>query len=141
VNVKILKKYCRNQILENEIFTLWRSDSLVGGDMIDWARITELRDEIGEEGFEEVVELFLIEVEERLETLNADKNLQELEEDMHFLKGSALNLGFDDLAALCHEGEKRAAAGESVTEAAFVHATYEASKQTFLKRLAKDQAA
>ena len=32
--------------------------------MIDWKRVRELRDEIGEEDFSEVVDLFLEEVEE-----------------------------------------------------------------------------
>ena len=36
--------------------------------MIDWPRVTELREEVGAEDFEEVVEIFLEEVEERIET-------------------------------------------------------------------------
>ena len=32
--------------------------------MIDWARVSELRDEVGAEDFEEVVQLFLAEVED-----------------------------------------------------------------------------
>lgn len=35
--------------------------------MIDWARIIELHDEIGADDFNEVVELFLSEVEERID--------------------------------------------------------------------------
>lgn len=109
--------------------------------MINWERAIELRDEIGAEDFDEVVELFLSEVEERLETLCDDKEIQAVEEDLHFLKGSALNLGFDDLATLCHDGEKRAAAGETVENLGGVIATYEASKSLFLTKLAEDQAA
>ena len=34
--------------------------------MIDWARVSELRDEVGEGDFDEVVELFLEEVDEAI---------------------------------------------------------------------------
>ena len=37
--------------------------------MIDWARVSELRDEVGAEDFDEVVELFLEEVEEAIAAL------------------------------------------------------------------------
>ncbi|MEP5153142.1 Hpt domain-containing protein [Planktotalea sp.] len=109
--------------------------------MIDWARISELRDEIGAEDFEEVVELFLSEVEERLDVLSADKPIPEQEEDMHFLKGSAMNLGFDQLAALCHEGEKSANSGVSVTGLKAIIETYETSKSEFLSKFDTTRAA
>ena len=35
--------------------------------MIDWSRVEELRDKIGAEDFDEVVELFLSEVEDRID--------------------------------------------------------------------------
>lgn len=109
--------------------------------MIDWARIHELRDEIGAEDFGEVVELFLSEVEERLETLNADKPLGELEEDMHFLKGSALNLGFDQMASLCHDSEKCARSGNAGTCIDTILESYQASKTEFLSKFDVTQAA
>ena len=37
--------------------------------MIDWARVSELRDEVGAEDFDEVVELFLEEVDEAIAAL------------------------------------------------------------------------
>lgn len=109
--------------------------------MIDWARINELRDEIGAEDFQEVVDLFLSEVEERLETLSDEKNLSDLEEDMHFLKGSALNLGFDQLATLCGEGEQRSGRGEMIDNIDAIKATYEASKNVFFAKLEGECAA
>ena len=67
--------------------------------MIDWSRVQELRREIGEEGFAEVVELFLDEVETVIGRLAAGSgNISA--EDMHFLKGSALNLGLQNLASI-----------------------------------------
>jgi HPt (histidine-containing phosphotransfer) domain-containing protein len=77
--------------------------------MISWDRVNELRDEVGEEDFLEVVELFLEEVDEVVLKLEASPEQSRLEEDLHFLKGSALNLGFRALSAICDRGEKNAA--------------------------------
>lgn len=102
--------------------------------MIDWERVGCLRDEIGETDFGEVVRLFIEEVEEVTERLERPGTPGQREADLHFLKGSALNLGFSDLAALCHAGERRAAAGETV-EVGPVIALYAASRRAFLSGL------
>ncbi len=81
--------------------------------MIDWTRVTELSDEVGAEDFEEVVELFLEEVEAAIHDLKA--GTPDLEAKLHFLKGSALNLGFDMFAELCQAGELAAGAGAAAT--------------------------
>lgn len=108
--------------------------------MIDWSRVQELRREIGEEGFAEVVELFLDEVETVIGRLAAGSGNVSAE-DMHFLKGSAWNLGFVDLGALCHDGERRAAAGRfDPSDLARVMACYAASKAAFLGGLADKEA-
>ena len=83
--------------------------------MIHWTRVNELRDEVGAEDFDEVVELFLEEVEEVIERLRQDVDLSQLEQDLHFLKGSALSLGFADFSNLCQDGEKRSADGQADT--------------------------
>lgn len=80
--------------------------------MIDWDRVAELRDEIGEEDFGEVVELFLEEVEDEIEVLRGGCAPDTLEAKLHFLKGSALNLGFLQFSALCQNGESAAARGD-----------------------------
>ena len=80
--------------------------------MIDWMRVTELRDEVGKEDFDEIVELFLEEVDEVIELLRGGDGLDELEAHMHFLKGSALNIGFSEFAKLCQIGETLSAEGE-----------------------------
>lgn len=68
--------------------------------MIDLERVAELRRELGDEDFPEVAELFQAEVEESLEKLRtADED--EARARLHFLKGSALNLGFAALAQAC----------------------------------------
>lgn len=84
--------------------------------MIDWDRLSELRNEVGAEDFEEVVELFMEEVDSIIEPMRQGANDKaNLENDLHFLKGCALNLGFAGFADLCHQGEKQAAAGQGET--------------------------
>jgi HPt (histidine-containing phosphotransfer) domain-containing protein len=101
--------------------------------MIDWARVQELRDEIGEEDFGEIAEMFMAEVEEVIARLKLAPDPATYEEDLHFLKSSALNLGFAQLSALCQNGEQRAAAGEAhAVDLAPVFSSYHASKAAFL---------
>jgi len=104
--------------------------------MIDWARVRELRDEIGEEEFREVVTLFLDEMETSLSRLEPNATAQRAESDLHFLKGSSLNLGFSDLASLCQRGERAAATGapETVTPEE-VRRLYSASKAEFMAQM------
>ncbi len=73
--------------------------------MISTARLDELRSEVGEDDFGEIVALFIAESDGIVELLAAVSDPAQGEELLHALKGSALNLGFDTLAALCREGE------------------------------------
>ncbi|WP_299846621.1 Hpt domain-containing protein [uncultured Roseovarius sp.] len=110
--------------------------------MIDWNRVTELRDEIGAEDFGEVVEIFLEEVEDEITNLCGQVDKSNLESTMHFLKGSALNLGFSEFSTLCQKGETAAGAGAGdgidLTE---ITNCYAASKSEFLNALSKLDAA
>ena len=110
--------------------------------MIDWERVSTLRAEIGNEDFEEVVPLFIEEVTEIIDGLRDGPDLSRLEEDLHALKGSALNLGFTDFSMLCHRGEALSAKGkaEEVDVPAIVD-SFEASKAAFTAGLADGQAA
>jgi histidine phosphotransfer protein HptB len=99
-------------------------------DMIDWDRVASLRAEIGAEDFAEVVEMFLEEADEVVARLRGMRTGPELEADLHFLKGSALNLGFGDLAGLCSISEKRAARSEQV-DVGLVIQCYAASRSAF----------
>lgn len=65
--------------------------------LINWDRVQELRAEIGDDSFTEVVTLFL----EECDTVIARSVAGVTAEDLHFLKGAALNLGFAELAAAC----------------------------------------
>jgi histidine phosphotransfer protein HptB len=104
----------------------------LGVTMIDWGRVRELRDEIGAEDFAEVVQLFLEETDEVAEKIGSNMPESEIESALHFLKGSALNLGFRELASLCQVGEKAAALGQFKTiDLNQVVVIYERSKAAF----------
>ena len=79
--------------------------------------------------------LFLEEVEEVIDRLKANPKPALFEQDMHFLKSSALNLGFKALTALCAVGEREAAAGNfEAVPLAPLFKTYDASKAEFVAR-------
>lgn len=73
--------------------------------MIDWDRVTELYNEIGEEDFAEIAAVFLAELEETVEALDGAKETDALRDGYHGLKGAALNLGFSTVAELCTAAE------------------------------------
>ncbi len=99
--------------------------------MISWERVDELRSEIGEDVFGEIVEVFLEEIAEAMARLQQGAALESLKADLHFVKGCALNLGFRSLAGACAEAE--ASPGAETTAA--VVDIYERSKSTFLDRV------
>jgi len=104
--------------------------------MIDWNRVRNLRDEIGTDAFEEVVELFLEEVEIEIEKLRAPDGVVDIGAQLHFLKGSALNLGFADFSDLCHRGEGAAGAGRGAeVNLAEILDCFDRSKVAFLAGL------
>ena len=108
-----------------------RSDMSNDG-TIDWARVRDLRDEVGAEDFEEVIDLFMSEVQECLGSVDQNAAASKMEEDMHFLKGSALNLGFASFADYCQVGEKAAAAGSpQEVDVTMVRALFAQSHKTF----------
>ncbi len=104
--------------------------------MIDWTRVTALRDEVGCEDFDEVVELFLQEVDEEIDTLKSLSSGPSLAEKLHFLKGSALNLGFEEFSALCHSGETSLASDpDASVDLARIHDSYLTSRSHFIAEL------
>lgn len=102
---------------------------------VDWSRVAELREEIGEEEFSEVVELFLTEVDEMIDGLMGAAPA-EVEACMHALKGSSLNIGFALLAEVCRLGEEEAAAGRpGAIPPADVALCFHRSRDLFLEGL------
>lgn len=104
--------------------------------MIDWARVAQLRDEVGGEDFLEVVELFLGEVEAEIATLSPAQDSEEIMARLHCLKGSALNLGFTAFADLCHGCEQSVQSGAFTgSMLAAIPQGYERSKAEFENRI------
>lgn len=104
--------------------------------MIHWSRVNELREEVGAEDFDEVVDLFLEEVEEVIDRLRQNVDLAQLEQDLHFLKGSALSLGFADFSDLCQDGERKSANGQAeLVDLTAIITGFAQSKSQFVAQL------
>ncbi len=74
--------------------------------MLNLTRIAELKAEVGEDDFAEVFDIFCEEVEEVLDALPTIPQA-ELPGKLHFLKGSALNIGLDAVGERCRLEEKK----------------------------------
>ncbi|MFV0245454.1 MAG: Hpt domain-containing protein [Qingshengfaniella sp.] len=74
-------------------------------------RLNELRSEVGADALAEVLEVFLEETDAVAQRLRDAAPAGGMAAEMHMLKGAALNLGFDDLAALCSTAERAAGTG------------------------------
>ncbi len=104
--------------------------------MIDWPRVKELREEVGAEDFGEVVDLFIEEVEEVISKLSENLDRTQLEQDLHFLKGSALSLGFQAFSSLCQDGESKSALGKAdAVDVPAIISEFQTSKTTFISEL------
>ncbi|MGA9252510.1 MAG: Hpt domain-containing protein [Roseobacter sp.] len=104
--------------------------------MIDWNRIAELRDEVGPEDFKEVVELFLQEVDQEIESISSATHRDGLSEKLHFLKGSALSLGFNEFSTLCGTGEAALSLDPGAPfDIDLLHSIYKTSRDAFLTDL------
>lgn len=73
-----------------------------------------------------------------IELFRDGQGLSDLEAHLHFLKGSALNLGFAQFADLCQAGETAAAQGrsESVDLGAII-TVYDSARAVFLEQSPK----
>lgn len=101
--------------------------------MIDWAQVTALRDQVGAGEMDEVIELFIEEVEEVTARLRVATQPETLEHELHFLKSCALNLGFAGFSDLCQQGETMARQGRAdQVDIAQLLNCYDISKQCFL---------
>ncbi|GHA49205.1 nickel transporter [Amylibacter ulvae] len=105
--------------------------------MIDWAQIQQLEEDVGTEDLAEVTEVFLEEVDEAIDALRGVVSLEnsDMASALHFLKGSAANLGFVIFANLCSQGEQLAndGVGETVNLETIV-TTYDQSKLQFMNQ-------
>ncbi len=77
-------------------------------------RLAQLREECGAELVTVFIEMFVKDTAERLARLHglaAQQDSNAVESEAHSLKGSCANLGFERMAALCHQLEAEAEAG------------------------------
>lgn len=82
--------------------------------------------------FNEVVAMFLEEVGEVIARLEAAPDHDTYAADLHFLKGAALNLGFNDFATRCEIGEQLASEGRAAeVDLAAILASYHGSREAF----------
>ncbi len=106
--------------------------------MIDWPRVRQLHHEVGASEFDEVVALFLDEVTEMIARLQADNERAQIEQNLHFLKGSGLSLGFATFSRLCQDGERNASAGNRMDiDLDAIITCFEQSKTVFQNELAR----
>lgn len=104
--------------------------------MIDWDRVRTLKEEIGPEDFDEVLDLFFAEVEEMIGGLPSAADAKSVAHNMHFLKGAALNIGFKDMARKCHEGEAAALqAGDEKLPYDDIISVYQGSKAHLIEAM------
>lgn len=115
--------------------------AIMGGVVVDWDRVTELREEIGMDDFDEVFALFLEEADEAVARLLQATDARAMESDLHFLKGSALNLGLGDLAHICQIFERSAATGQVGFPLSEISDCYGKSRVALEEGLAKARAA
>ncbi|MEL6168973.1 MAG: Hpt domain-containing protein [Pseudomonadota bacterium] len=102
--------------------------------MISWDRVNELREEVGEE-FAEVVDIFLEEAEEALERIKSETDHSKMAEHVHFLKGCALNIGFEELGVTCQQTERALSDAASPVDHHRIGDLYEKSKAELLEVL------
>ena len=96
--------------------------------MIDWTRVKTLRDDVGAEDFEEVSEM--------IERLRNAPRIETLGDDLHAMKGSALNIGFSEFSTLCQICETLAANGKpEEIDLPPILGSYESSAAAFLEGL------
>ncbi len=101
---------------------------------VDWHRVDDLASEIGDDAVVEVVGMFLEETDAVIARL---ANAPPTADDFHFLKGSALNLGLTDFAALCQQGESQAKGGADAGDLrAETLIRYDAAKAALLTGIA-----
>lgn len=100
--------------------------------MVNRDRINELRAEIGDDDVAEVVAIFCEEMEDVLSTLDTAPP-DSLPSHLHFLKGSAMNIGLEDFGNLCRAEESRLARDPHATaDIASVKLAYQSGKVTLM---------
>lgn len=108
--------------------------------MIDWTQAMQLRAEMAD-AFDELFEVFLSEIAEGLDRVDAAQGDADLGDALHFLKGAALNLGMSGFAERCALGEKAARAGRGASvDRQAVRAAFDAGRNALIEGLERNPA-
>lgn len=102
--------------------------------MIDRTRIAELKANFGPEGFAEVVEIFEEETAPVVDRLHHGHSNNPAA-DLHFVKGSADNMGLTELATICRRAEA-ALVGGGAPDLAGLRAAYDRGRAELLHPVA-----
>ncbi|MBT0957679.1 Hpt domain-containing protein [Alphaproteobacteria bacterium KMM 3653] len=82
--------------------------------MADWDQLKDLQEMLGTEDCLVLVDMFEAEAKPVLGQFHKGDTLNSPDQDLHFIKGSALNLGLNKLADACAELENTVATGAKV---------------------------
>lgn len=108
--------------------------------MLEIAQLNSLREDIGPAGFGEVVQLFIAETDEGVARLLEPPTGRDLANELHYLKGAALNLGLSAFSQLCHQGELAANAGNAAgIDLVALAASYRDARDALLSWLHSDE--
>ena len=103
--------------------------------MIDQNRLSELRNDIGDDSFAEIIQLFCEEIEQAFVQLDTtDRNAAA--ETLHFIKGSALNIGLVEVGRLCEDAECSLRQGLGV-DPSLAKCAYNKARSILLDHVAK----
>ncbi len=96
--------------------------------LIDQARLAALKDDVGHEVFAEVLEMSVEELDEAMDALDPPDAAK-----LHFLKGSALNVGMVSFSDLCADAESSKKANPaSAVDTKTLHSLYASSRTELL---------
>ena len=101
--------------------------------MIDWEQVATLQTAVGRDDFSTIMCVFFKEVEEANAQLTMGVTTDQFRDILHFVKGSALSVGFVELSEQCAQAEGNFAGSQQITSFwKEILTSYEKSKEHFL---------
>lgn len=104
---------------------------------MDWDRVRDLREDVGEDDLGGIIALFLEETDAVVAQLAAHRSAGELRSDLHFLKGSALNIGMASFAQACHAAEEQLSCDNGSVDIDLILGLYVQSREALVSGLTK----
>jgi HPt (histidine-containing phosphotransfer) domain-containing protein len=101
--------------------------------VIDWEQVATLQTAVGRDDFSTIMRVFFKEVEEANAQLTMGVTTDQFRDILHFVKGSALSVGFVELSEQCAQAERNFAGSHQITSIGKeIITSYEKSKEHFL---------